>query len=215
MKMSDALVIIREFDTAMDDAIGLYLDAKSAMVKFADLQTELQIANAAQFGMSIAELDNLSFTYGTGDPNDPQSLHLHATTQGNLKARNSKGGKNHLLLGQRFIVDLYTFWEDSYRTQIAEALNRDRDTIRSNIFGDLRLMRNSIIQHRGIALPEIIRCKSLVWFGPGDIIDISDDSRFHSIITETRRWLEAFGSEVSGSAPGLIDRHGPSGHRYM
>ena len=117
-----------------------------------------------------------------------------------------------MLLGQRFIVDLYTSWEVSYRKPIATALNRKPNSIQSDVFNHLRIMRNSILRHRGIALPEIKKCEKLNWFNPGDVIDISDDAKFRSIITETRTWLEAFGLEVGGSSPGLLARYGPSGH---
>jgi hypothetical protein len=136
-----------EFDTVIDDAVGLYLDAKSAMGWFANFLTQVQTEFAPQLEISIDQFDSASFTYGSGDPNDPRSLDLHSTTQGNIRARNAKGGRNHLLLGQRFIVDLYAFWEDSYRSRIADVLNRERTSIRSDVFGDLPYPRLRGVRH--------------------------------------------------------------------
>jgi hypothetical protein len=91
--MQTVLDVIREFDSVMDDAVGLYLDAQTAMVQFANILTQTQTTSAAQLGIPIEQLDSLPFTYGRGDPNDPQSRDLHSTTQGNIKARNAKGAE--------------------------------------------------------------------------------------------------------------------------
>jgi hypothetical protein len=155
------LEIIHEFDAAIDDAVALYLDSQVAMTMFSETLTKLQLRIAAQERLSVQHLDQLSYTYGNGDPNDPPSVGLVSVTQGMVKARNAKGGRNHLLLGQRFIVDLYSFWEDGYRSKIAEALNQERGSIRSDVFGDIRHLRNSVVHHFGIALPDITKCKIL------------------------------------------------------
>lgn len=207
--------IIREFDTVIDDAVGVYLDAKVAMMRYANFLAQAQTQSAAKLGIPLDQFDCRRVTYGSSDPNDPLSLALHSTTQGELKRRNGKGGRNHVLLGQHFIVELYARWESNYRGQMADVLKREPDSIRSDVFGDLMHMRNSIVHHGGRAIPRITSCRVLTWFGPDDIIDISDDERFHSIVTEIRKWLEAFGLEVGGSSPGLLARYGPTGHQKI
>jgi hypothetical protein len=210
--MDNVVDVIFEFDAALDAAVGLYLDSRAAMVQFSKFIAQTQVSSAERLGIGIDELDKLPFTYGHGDPKDAQSIAIHSATQGDIKTRNADGGRNHLLLGQRFIVDLYTFWEDGYRSKIAAALNRDRSTILSDVFGDIRLMRNSIVHHLGIALPDIAKCKILNWFQPDDTIDISEHAKFHQMIVEVRKWLEAFGTEVHGASLGLLTRIAPSGH---
>jgi len=212
--MVDVLELIRDFDQTLEESVGLYLDAEAAMIAYAAQLQKAQEQISATSGKSGAELDALAYSYGRGDPNDPNSLHLHAVTQGGLKARNAKGGRNHILLGQRFIVDIYTYWEDGYRSRIAEALSVSRATILADIFGDIRQIRMSIIHHRGVALPDVEKCRILNWFKSGDLIQLTSP-QFEVIVVEVRKWLETFGIEKTGSSPGLAGRWGASGHRHI
>lgn len=212
--MEAVLDLIREFDQTLEESVGLYLDAEAAMIAYAGQLQRLHEESSATIGKSVAELDALAYSYGRGNPNDPSSLHLHAVTQGELKARNARGGRNHVLLGQRFIVDIYTYWEDGYRSRIAEALGVSRSTILADIFGDIRQIRISIIHHRGIALPEVEKCKILNWFKRDDVIQLTSP-QFETIVVEVRKWLEAFGIEKTGLSPGLAGRWGPTGHRHI
>lgn len=214
--MSNLFDLIDEFDQVLDDAVGLYLDSQAGLMRYGAFIEEMLEKSVRESGFTAEYLDDRSLTYGEGDPSDPSALALHSVTHRALKARNAfPGGKNHVLLGQRFIVDIYTFWEDEYRSKIAAALGRDRKTITSDILGDIRLLRISIIHHRGVAKPEVERCKILKWFKEGDRIDISGDDKFKLIVSEIRRWLETFGAEVTGTSPGLLARYSPSGHRRV
>jgi hypothetical protein len=212
--MEAVLDLIRDFDKTLEESVGLYLDAETAMIAYATNLQKIQEQVSIQTGLSVAELDARVFSYGRGDPSDPNSVHLHAVTQGGMIARNAKGGENHVILGQRFVVDIYTYWEDGYRSRIADALGVSRSTILADIFGDVRHIRNSIIHHRGIALPDVENCKILNWFKKGDVIQISS-SKFETMVIEVRKWLEAFGSEKTGSSPNIAGRSGPSGHRHI
>lgn len=214
LRMEAVLKLIREFDQTLEDLVGLYLDAGAAMIAYAAQLQKPHEVYSTESGKSVAELDALPFSYGKGDPSDPASLHLHAVTQGGLKARNAKDGRNHILLGQRFIVDVYTYWEDGYRSRIAEVLDVNRKTILADIFGDIRQIRISIIHHRGVALEDVEKCKILNWFKKGDLIQLTSD-QFETIVFEVRKWLVAFGIEKTGSSPGLAGRWGPSGHRHI
>ncbi len=212
--MEAVLDLIREFDQTLEESVGLYLDAEAAMIAYAAQMQKRQEQYSTTSGKSLAELDALAYSYGKGDPNDPSSLHLHTVTQGGLKTRNARSGRNHVLLGQRFIVDIYTYWEDGYRSRIAETLGVNRSTIQADIFGDIRHIRISIIHHRGIARPNVEKCKILNWFKEGDIIQLTS-LQFETIVVEVRKWLEALGIEKTGLSPGLAGRWGASGHRHI
>lgn len=87
--MQDVLDLIREFDQTLEESVGLYLDAQAAMITYAARIQKLQEDSLATSGLSVAAQDALSYSYGRGDPNDATALHLHAVTQGGLKARNA------------------------------------------------------------------------------------------------------------------------------
>ena len=91
--MQNVLDVIREFDTVIDDAVGLYLDAQAAMIQYANSLTKTQSTLAAQGGIPIEQFDSLLFTYGRGDPNDPKSLALHRQLRATLKQETLRGEK--------------------------------------------------------------------------------------------------------------------------
>lgn len=58
---------------------------------------------------------------------------------------------------------------------IADCLGIKKPDLKVDIFGDFRLLRHSIIHHRGIALPGIEKCKVLKWFNENDQIALTED----------------------------------------
>ena len=76
---------------------------------------------------------------------------------------------------------IYQYWENYYRPKIAEEKRVLKENIKWDIMGDLKLFRESIIHHRGIAIPKIKNCKMLKWFEEGEIINI-DNHQFEEII---------------------------------
>ena len=102
--------------------------------------------------------------------------------QGHVKARNKDNGRNSLILGAFCVVSLYSYWEEYLRVEIgiakgvldAGAINNDesREILNKHvvydIWGDLRLLRNSIVHNKGIAYSKITRCKIIKCFKPGD-----------------------------------------------
>ena len=85
-----------------------------------------------------------SFHYGRGDVNTDAALILHESTQGELKERNSHGGANDRSMSRLLLIVIYQFWEDHYREGFAKAVGVDKNAIVSDIFGDIRRIRNDI-----------------------------------------------------------------------
>lgn len=112
---------------------------------------------------------------------------IHEATQGEVKARNAPDGANFATLGQLCVVSFYDFWNDYLRREYAIAkgvLDRNeqdrkvidacfREHVRHDLWGDLRLLRQSIVHNRGLATTDITRCKLIRWFKPGEPITIT------------------------------------------
>jgi len=73
-------------------------------------------------------------------------------------------------MGQVCLIAIFQYWEDYYRGEIAKAIEIEKNDLKSDIFDDLRLIRNSIVHHRGIALKEIEKCTVLNNFKEGNPI---------------------------------------------
>lgn len=170
----DTREIIKQYCEVIDDIYGIYLDATKG---FIDNKTQLEVSqldSINKLSVTLEYLDSIPFAYGVGDPNISSSYVLHRCTQGEYKIRNDKDGKNFATLGNLCITQLYQYWEDFYRTQIAKSVGLKKNDLNIDIFGDLRLFRHSIIHHQAIALIEIEQCKEFCWFKKGDKINLTE-----------------------------------------
>lgn len=85
-------------------------------------------------------------------------------------------------------TQLYQYWEDYHRGEIANDLGIPRNDLRAAIFGDIRLLRHSILHHEGTALKEVERCKLVQWYEEGDEIFI-DKAKFIELLGHVRDML--------------------------
>ncbi len=148
---------IENFWETIDRIYGAYLDANAGLHAFRTKIEKLQAHIVTTMKIPPDELDKLDFIYSSGDPNVPQSIALHKTTQGELKHRNRKNGENALFLGGMCLVAINQFWEDRFRSDIARELSIERKDLKHDVFGDIRRMRHAINHHGAIAKEEISR----------------------------------------------------------
>ena len=178
--------VFQEFNKIVDAIYGIYLDATTGFHLLKKYIDNSQKHSRRKMKVEQEYLDSLPFFYGEGDPNVSKDPPLHKCTQGELKQRNSENGENFVFIGNMALVSLYQYWEDSFRQKIAESLGISKDIIKCDIMGDVRLIRRSIIHNKGVALPEINKCKLLKWFNPDDRIYI-DKEKFKSIVSHVKQ----------------------------
>ena len=77
------------------------------------------------------------------------------------------------------LVMIYQYWEDRYREEIASSKGIAKDELMSDLFGDIRYFRNSIIHNKGRALREVNNCKILKWFKEKDDIVLNSEKMDH------------------------------------
>ena len=106
--------------------------------------------------------------------------------QGDIKERTKENGKNYLLLDSQCVVSAYSYWEEYLRIEIGKAkgdLKQDAENCEETrnilnkcvvyeFWGDMRLLRNSIINNNGVANLDIDKCKIFKWFKPGGLIEL-------------------------------------------
>lgn len=167
--------VLDELISVIDDIYSIYLDSSMGFVQNKRIIEESQKTSMTTLNLSQEHLDNLPMTFGAGAPGDPNTIVLHQSKQGDFKSRNERGGRNHITLGNLCIVLLYQYWEDYYRGEIANSLSKGKNEVHSDVFGDLRLLRNSILHHRSISLDDISRYKIFKWFNQSDVIQLSPE----------------------------------------
>lgn len=106
--------------------------------------------------------------------------------QGDMKGRISENGCNYLLLGNLCIVSAYSYWEEYLRIEIGIAFgvlrkgskNSEKTRkilnkyVKSDFWGDMRCLRNSIVHNNGIANSDMSKCKIIKYFSPGQKIGL-------------------------------------------
>ncbi len=188
----DIIRASEEFNGIIDYIYGVYLDSTTfAFRLFREWLINNQLSTSKITGQSIEDLDKAKFYFGVGDPNNSDSYVLHECTQGQLKKRNDKDNDNYIIIANLCIVLIYQYWEDHYRKQIAKELGLpNKDALKSDIMGDLRLLRTSIIHHNAIAKKEVENCKLLKWFKEGDKIYI-DSKKFENIVFHVKAYIKS------------------------
>ncbi len=182
-----------EFTRVWKRLQAFYLDAVAG---FAFVRSHVESDQAAARSYTQeSELDSEDFqdtrmfTYSQIFSKDFATSAIHKATQGEVKSRNLPGGSNFTTLGQLCLVSFYDFWNDYLRRQYVIAkghLDRhetDRAVIECrlrkyashDLWGDLRLLRQSIVHNHGVATSDTKRCKLIRWFKPGDSISLTPE----------------------------------------
>jgi hypothetical protein len=183
-----------EFTETWKRLQALYLDA-AAGFSFVRQHVETEQAQAREF-VRGTELDSeqfqnmRAFTYAQIFSEESFCTSgIHEATQGEVKARNSPGGNNFTTLGQLCLVAFYDFWNDYLRREYVIAKGHldeneeDQSVVDASLrkhashdlWGDLRLLRQSIVHNQGVATSDVTRCKLIKWFSPGDPISITPE----------------------------------------
>lgn len=85
---------------------------------------------------------------------------------------------------------IYQFWEDKYREEIALSKGISKSDLNSNLFGDIRYLRHSIIHNNGRGIDEVDKCKLLKWFRAEDQIVI-DSKKMDILIVLIKNEINA------------------------
>ena len=187
---------VETFVTSLDELYGHYIDSTVGFMAKVKMLTEAQTQMRPQ--MPGVDLDSIEFFYGHGNPTDPSHHLQHKTTQGRYKNRNITGGRNHVLAAQLLIVLIFAYWEHEYRPKFATALNLpSSNDLKVPVFGDLKLLRNDIVHHKGIVTKETSKKLSTI-------------SGLHegAVITLTRSDIETLIHGIKAAMDSLVVKSG-------
>lgn len=165
----------KEFTQVWNRLHALYLDAVAG---FALVRSRVESDQAWwRSHLQGSDLDSEEFqntrifTYSQIFSKEFCVSNIQLATQGQVKARNSPGGDNFTTLGQLCLVSIDDFWNEYLRQEYVIAkghLDRDesdqsivqarlREYASHDLWGDLRLLRNSIVHNKGIATSDTAR----------------------------------------------------------
>jgi hypothetical protein len=143
--------IVREYIDFVNMQVGVYMDAMAGFENV-KLKIERQVHRVRRpTGMTIDEAGNRIVVWTSfEDPSQPDIIHSQIVRANTYIAANSPGGTNERQLSQSILVFLVAYWESSIRPRLAQARGVGTDEIRSNVMGDLTIVRNAILHSKGI-----------------------------------------------------------------
>jgi hypothetical protein len=165
----------REFLRIVYDIYGLYLDSTYGFISINKLIVKSQKEIVKHSKIDISNLNKQNFYYGKGPPDNEDSHIMYISKIGEIRERNKKNGRNFKNIANFCLVLIYQYWEDYYREKIANDIGIEKKSLKLDIFGDIRILRKSIIHHRAKALEEVEKCNLLKWFKKGDEININNE----------------------------------------
>jgi hypothetical protein len=177
---NESTKVLDEFLSISRDIISVYFDAITGFDRNLEWMNNNQKKSVEYFkgkseDITIAKLDEAAFIYGDGNPNLGMPEIFHYATQKEYKDRNKPDERNYKFIGNMCLITIYQYWEDNYREKLANTLSLQKDAIKSDLFGDIAIIRNSIIHNNSVASSKVNKCKILKWFQSGDRIFINQD----------------------------------------
>jgi hypothetical protein len=147
--------VVKEFIDFVNLQVGVYMNSIAGF-SGAKMQMERQVARVlrAQSRKKDARGDQVITHQSFEDPQRPDVVHSRIVTAENFIKENSPGGINQRQQSYSVIVFIYTYWEDEIRPRLAKAAGKYDNSVKSDIMGDLRCIRNSILHTKGIFTPE-------------------------------------------------------------
>ena len=196
---SRMLELFWEFEAKAEELSTLYLDSIAGysilydriLAKQSDLK---KILGDHEYATATFQ-DSLSVAYKNICKKDYQPISTSPLMkQGDMKKRICENGKNYLLMGNLCVIAAYSYWEEYLRIEIGIAIGalkggavNSEETreilnkhVKSDFWGDMGLLRNSIIHNKGIATSKMSKCKVIKYFKPGQKIEL-DYGRMYSI----------------------------------
>ena len=171
--------VIREYIDFVNQQVGAYMDALAGFAgHYARVERQVHRANRPV----KSEIDSAGHCVvvwaSYEDPTKPDVVHNRIIRADDYLAANAKGGSNEQQHAKAILVFLYTYWENDIRPRLAPTRNARVQDIRSDVMGDLRILRNVILHEKSIMRPEKHRALTMLGeiFAIDHPIDLSYES---------------------------------------
>lgn len=146
--------VIREYIDFVNEQVGTYMDA---MAGFAGHYSNIhrQVHRILRPTRSIKENgEPVVVCTSYEDPSKPDIILNRIIRSDSYLEANSPGGSNEQRHARAIVIFLFTFWEDEIRPRLAGAKGTLVNEIRSDIMGDMRILRHAILHAKGVVRPE-------------------------------------------------------------
>ena len=149
-RMQAELPILREFVDFVNKQVGVYSDCLNGF-EGNKVRVERQVARVLRpSGRQIQNGVPVIMYTSVEDPNSPEVIHHRTIRTDEFIAANSEKGFNEQQVCWSIIVFVFAYWDEEIRPKIANVRGVKTDDVTVDAFGDLRLLRRSIVHRKGI-----------------------------------------------------------------
>ena len=156
--------IIRGYIDFVNLQIGVYMDAIAGFENIKlNIERQVHRVRRSKVESEINEAGERIVVWSSyEDPSQPDIIHNRIVRVNKCIDANSPGGTNEQQHSKAILVFLVAFWESSIRPRLAQAHGTNTNDIKSNVMGDLTIVRNAILHSKSvIKAREYNRIKSL------------------------------------------------------
>jgi len=204
--MEDSFIAtIREYLEFVKLQVGMYTDACSGFSKNKSI-VERQVARVLKASGIKTDDAGQKIIVSTSfeDPSQPDIIHHRILRASDYLSNNSEGGINEQQHVRAIIIFLYTYWEDETRFRLAKSKNVDKNSILSDVMGDMRIIRHVILHDKGILKNEDKgKLKKLDFFNADVPIFISNEI-MHEIFALIKQDISKLMLEHTGQTNGPV-----------
>jgi hypothetical protein len=142
--------VIREYIDFVNEQAGTYMDAMAGFAgHYSRVQRQVHRISRP-VGGHTANGEPVVVYASYEDPARPDVILNRIIRADAYLEANSPGGSNEQRHSRAIVVLLFTYWEDEIRPRLAAAKGTTVDEIRSDIMGDMRILRHAILHAKGI-----------------------------------------------------------------
>ncbi len=143
--------IIRGYIDFVNAQVGVYMDALAGFAGHRTrVERQVHRVNRPSGMKKDKDGNNVVVWASYEDPTQPDIIHNRIIRANDYIQANSPYGSNERQHSQAILVFLFTYWEDEIRPRLAASINKESNAIRSDIMGDLRILRNVILHSKGV-----------------------------------------------------------------
>jgi hypothetical protein len=146
--------VVREYIDLVNRQVGVYMDALGGFAgHYARVERQVHRVLGPNKRWDPTARKTVVVWSSYEDPTSPDLIHNRIIRSDDYLAINARGGSNEVQQALSILVFLFTAWELEIRPRLAQAAGVALNDVKSNIMGDLRIIRHATL-HAKTILPK-------------------------------------------------------------
>lgn len=146
--------VIREYIDFINEQVGTYMDSLAGFAGHCS-NVQRQVHRISRPAGKVKENgESVVVCTSYEDPAKPDIILNRIIPSDRYLEANAPGGSNEQNHARAMVVFLFAFWENEIRPRLAEAKGVPVEEIRSDIMGDMRILRHAVLHAKGTVRAE-------------------------------------------------------------